>query len=318
MTTNRKKDNIISLGWRLVICPAAKAADPISWIVFIAFLIVFGCGVVFRISDSGPGSMHTVYMAHSSAVWFLAWALFVFATMGPIINLTLEQNEVPLAVLIGFGLFDLIVFIVISVLALTQDTSVAPATGLLAATAGAFMVGIGWLVQQQISARATRRAHTFNILMQSRLSSEFQRQIIERAKYYPSNTKVSEDDARLQSKAGLEAKKVELTTEFERAKERSLPEAISQLNDEYKAKIDIVEGKYVSLKSVVYLLNFYEFICAGIILRELDERMIKETLVDIAVGLYHDTANLRAMAKEKQPEVFCNLDKLVGDGWSKK
>jgi len=154
--------------------------------------------------------------------------------------------------------------------------------------------------------------------MQSRLSSEFQRQIIERAKYYPSNTKVSEDDARLQSKAGLEAKKVELTTEFERAKERSLPEAISQLNDEYKAKIDIVEGKYVSLKSVVYLLNFYEFICAGIILRELDERMIKETLVDIAVGLYHDTANLRAMAKEKQPEVFCNLDKLVGDGWSKK
>lgn len=313
----QKKDNVIAMGWRHVICPAAKAADPLSWILFIAFLVVFVIGVVFRIQAAGAGSLHEFYMQHYGTFWYGAWFLFVLATVGPVINLTREQNEVPLAVLIGFGIFDLFIFLVISALALTADNSVAPATALLAAICAAGMVGIGWVVQQQSSAKATRRTHTFNILMQSRLSAEFQKQVTERAKYYPSGTRVSEEDAKLYWKSGVQERKDELDKKFETDRQRSLPKAIPQLEEELKQAKLLIDEKHASLRALGYVMNFYEFIGAGILLRELDERMLKETLKDIAVSVYEDTINLRALAREKQPAVYCNLDRLVGQHWSR-
>ncbi|GLQ91978.1 DUF4760 domain-containing protein [Dyella acidisoli] len=313
----QKKDNVVALAWRHVIAPAAKSADPLSWILFIAFLAVFTLGVICRLGSAGAGSLHDFYMVHYGLFWYSGWFLFVLATVGPIINLTRELNEVPLVVLIGFGIFDLFVFLVISALALTQDNSVAPATALLAAICAAGMVGIGWVVQQQSSAKATRRTHTFNILMQSRLSSEFQKQIAERAKFYPSGTKVSEEDAKLYLKSGVKERKQELDTKFETDKQRSREDAIPKLVEELEAAKQQVDEKHASLKGLTYILNFYEFIGAGILLRELDERMLKETLKDIAVSLYEDTIILRTLAKERQPEAYCNLDRLIGQNWSK-
>lgn len=313
----QKKDNVVAMAWRHVVCPAAKAADPLSWILFIAFLAVFVIGVVFRVQDTGTGGSHEFYENHYGMFWYGAWFLFVLATVGPIINLTREQNEAPLVVLIGFGIFDLFVFLVISALALTQDNAVAPATALLAAICAAGMVGIGWVVQQQSSAKATRRTHTFNILMQSRLSAEFQKQIAERARYYPSGTKVTEEDAKLYWKSGVQERKDELDRKFEIDRGRSLPEAIAQLEEELKQAKQIIDEKHASLKGLGYILNFYEFIGAGIVLRELDERMLKETLKDIAVAVHEDTVHLRALARSKQPAVYCNLDRLIEQYWSK-
>jgi len=313
----RKKDNVVAMGWRHVICPAAGAADPLSWILFIAFLVVFVVGAVFRIQDAADGSVHNFYMQHYGMFWYGAWFLFVLATVGPVINLTRERNDVPLVVLIGFGIFDLLIFLVISALALTQDNSVAPATALLASVCAAGMVGIGWIVQQQSSAKAARRTHTFNILMQSRLSAEFQKKVSERAKFYPSGVKVSEEDAKLYWKAGLQERKDELDKKFEIDKQRSLPEAIPQLERELEEAKALADEKNTALKGLIYIMNFYEFICAGILLRELDEAMLKETLLDIAVSLYEDTTNFRALAREHQPAVFCNLERLVGLQWSK-
>jgi hypothetical protein len=69
------------------------------------------------------------------------------------------------------------------------------------------------------------------------------------------------------------------------------------------------------LQGLKYLLNFYEFICAGIVLRELDEALIRETLKDMAVALYEDSMHVRLAQRKNQPAVFLNLDRVIGPIW---
>jgi Domain of unknown function (DUF4760) len=148
------------------------------------------------------------------------------------------------------------------------------------------------------------------------LSAEFQKHVLERGKHFGNGVKISDLDADLAFREPLKAQLKALEDKFNKEKVDLKEGAIPAREAEYLAAKQLIEEKALSLKSVVYLLNFYEFLCAGIIQRELDERMIKETLVDIAVGLYTDTVNLRALARTQQPKVYCNLDRLVGAEWA--
>ena len=94
----------------------------------------------------------------------------------------------------------LVMFIGISVVVLLQYDKPEAVTGLMAAFVAAMMVGIGWVVQHQTSARASRRAHTFNILMQSRLNKEFGENVAFRASYYHAGFVIPAEDAPLVTK----------------------------------------------------------------------------------------------------------------------
>lgn len=307
------KRNIVSLAFHHVAKELARAADPVSWILFVLFL----AAVVVS------GSMHalasdvdeSLYQRFFLAFWYGAWGLFVLATVGPIFNVARERKEVPLGILIGVGVLHLITFIGISVVVLLHYRRPEAVTGLMAAFAAAIMVGIGWVVQHQSSARASRRTHTFNILMQSRLSKEFQEQVKRRCDYYYSGVVIPVEDAPLSTMDGLRMRIEQLTLSRDRELAQAREESKEAINGRYADEILLAQKKHESLQGVKYLLNFYEFMSAGICQRELDENLLKASVGGIVRGLYDDTRHLRAYLKDVQPRVFCEMDKVMEAYW---
>jgi hypothetical protein len=310
---SERKHNIFSLAWRHAVCPLAKAADPTSWVLFACFLLmIVACGLI---SVFGDGAMKELYNQYFAVFWYGSWVLMVLSTVGPMFNLYVERRDVPLEVLVATGIAHVVVFITLGIVTLWEDKNIGAITALFAATATAITVGIGWGVQHQSSAKASRRTHTFNILMQSRLSSEFQGQVKKRVERYPAGVPVTAADAPLITKKGLDERLKQLEDRKTRELSRSKPEKVDEIEAQYAAEKAESEAKYEALQGMRYLLNFYEFMSAGIILRELDETMLAETLKDIAVGLYKDSLHVRMHQRESQPKVFENLDKIVGVRW---
>lgn len=307
------KRNIFSLAWRHVVCPLAKAADPTSWVLFVCFLAVLVATSLIAIFSEG--GLRSTYDEYYAAFWYGSWVLLVLSTIGPMFNLYVERRDVPLEVLVATGIAHVVVFIMLGIVTLWQNGNVGAITALFAATAAAITVGIGWGVQHQSGAKASRRTHTFNILMQSRLSSEFQGQVKKRMERYPAGEAVTAEDARLINKKGLDERLKKLDKTKARDLSRSKADKVPEIEAQYAAEKEEILARYESLQGMRYLLNFYEFMSAGIVLRELDETMLAETLKDIAVGLYKDSMHVRMYQREIQPKVFENLDKIVGVRW---
>lgn len=308
-----KKENVAGLAWRHVASPLARAADPLSWLMFIFFCLVLIAAFVLRFFVDGDA--HKFYMDNYVAFWYGGWGLLVFSTVGPLFNITRASNEVPLGILIGVGIAHLLAFIFIGILILSKSNNPSAITALLAAAAAAMMVGIGWVVQHQSGAKASRRAHTFGVLMQSRLSKEFQDHVRARISYYHQGRVVDAVDAPLWNKDGLDRQLVDLAAEMGRELSGARNDSKDGIKVAYKEKEDLLRKKHESILGIKYILNFYEFVCAGILLKELDESMLKETLSDIAIGLYKDTKHVRIYAKELQPNAYSNFEKVVEQYW---
>lgn len=309
---SEKKDNVIALAWRHVVCPLARHADALSWILFAIFVAFIAVTLYLRFLASGPE--HDFYLANYSLFWYSSWGLLVASTIGPMFNVFRARNEVPLGVMIGAGVTHVLVFILMSVIVLIQANKAEAVTGLLAAVAGAVMIGIGWVVQNQSSARASRRAHTFSVLTQSRLSSEFQSHVKSRILHYPSGVEISSEDAKLFYKEGLVDAEARIEAQFAQDLVRAKEVHHEQLTAAKEAALADVRSKYMAMQSVKYLLNFYEFICAGLRLKELDEMMVRATLSDVAVGIYKDTLHVRLHAQKRQPAAFTELDRRMPRG----
>jgi hypothetical protein len=310
--THAGKSNIFGLGWRHVICPLAKHADAVSWITFGLFLLLIVAALYCKFAASGAES--DFYQENYAAFWYGAWGLLVISTIGPMFNLAVERREVPLGVLIGVGAAHVLVFILMSVVVLIQSGKVEAVTGLLAAVAAAVMVGIGWVVQYQSGAKASRRAHTFSVLMQSRLSAEFQSHIAKRIRHYPGGTPVPPNDAKLIYLDGLVDAENQIQAQLAKDLVRTAPEHRDELRQTAIDDIAVLRSKAESLQSLKYLLNFYEFICAGLRMKELDEPLLRATLSDVAVGLYIDSLHVRLHAQSRQPDAYTELDKRIHKG----
>lgn len=306
--------SIIELAVRNVSHPMVKHADWFSWLLFAISVVLVIVTILLR---QVGGHATEFYNDYYALLWYGAWFLLVIATVGPLFHIARKQDESPVGVLLGVAVMHLIVFLLMSVVVLLQVGEKSSITGLMAAVAAAGMVGIGWVVQYQTSARASRRAHTFMILMQSRLSNEFQDQVATRRKLYPADVEVPMSDVVLLDKKGLDA----AIAAFEVSRTRELALAVNNpaghtdINARFDAEIELAKQKNESLQGVRYLLNFYEFICAGIRLREIDEPLIRASLIDIAKCLYSDTRHLRAHCRIGQDNVYVELDRIVRDRW---
>lgn len=309
-----KKDNVVGMAWGDVLTPLARAADPLSWIFFGAFVVLFLVTLVLSLLPETSGAGR-VYEAFYPTFWYTSWGLLVVAVVGPIINIRRATNDLPMGVLLGTGSGLLVTFIVISVVTLFESGNPNAVTTLLSTSAAAMVVGIGWVVQAQSTARAARRTHTFNVLIQSRLSAEFQNQVKKRCEVYWAGVDVAMQDAELISPRGYAKQKDALEAAYAIARGRTKDESLPALDAQFANELALITAKHESLQGVKYLLNFYEFVCVGIRLRELDERMIHQTLGDIAIQLYDATAHVRAHCKIGQENVFVALDEIVRDRW---
>lgn len=112
------------------------------------------------------------------------------------------------------------------------------------------LVGSGWWVQAVISKAAARKSHTLNTLMNQRNSELF----------YKKNSELSE-------KFGFHK-----TINENMARKILDPDFIDVKNKKIKTEY------YDAARGVPYILNYYEFICAGIINNDFDRALMKDCL----------------------------------------
>jgi hypothetical protein len=139
----------------------------------------------------------------------------------------------------------------------------------------------GWFVQHQLTRQHNKVSHSLNILLQMRVSEEFQKHMTDANKHYPSRKKtvIPVEDVNLYSR-----------------------------NDEVDCKIK-------SISSHIYLLNYYEFLAYGIKSGALDEELLFQTLGGIVVGHYRRAENMIKHARSESPKIYESLVNLE-DRWS--
>lgn len=132
-----------------------------------------------------------------------------------------------------------------------------------------FMVSaivIGWFVHSHNNLNSERKQHTVNILNSSRMSSVYQEHLrLATDKYNDPYKHVTEADVKLYT----EWRKGSITIDFS--------------SEEAKVKKDI--NTIRAIQSVMYLLNYYEFVAAGVFSGDLDEEYLYATIAGISTNL---------------------------------
>lgn len=322
-----KKETIVGRLWRGVVLPIKGAADGLSWFLFVLAAATTALSFLLKFHVIEVHGSSDFFDRHYWKLVYLAWILFVVSTIGPLLHIAKERADIPLGMLASVAVIHVIMFLFISGVILITEQSTTGATNgvgaittLLGAAAAAAMAGIGWVIQYQSSARSSRRAHTFTILMQSRLSKEFQEHVNNRSAKYPCPTTIPADDVK---RLCLVRQQNEAIALFEERALQRCPATLTcaertQVLGEIESERKELMRTINAFRAVKYLLNFYEFLSAGIKKRELDEELLFETLSSIAIGLYKDTEHVRKAAKDIQPMVYEHFEELIQTNWMKR
>lgn len=170
---------------------------------------------------------------------------------------------------------------------------------------------MGWYVHHQATAKNSRTANAFNVVMQTRTASEFRAAANIFQLVFPGSVQVEATDREFfPSDAVLKLKR---HLRDVRAANGSADEKRIALEKVTRARA------IVALK---YLLNYYEFIAAGIRANDLDEEIIYQTLSETMVSLVNRSQNYVAYVHRKvdgldQPLAFEHLIDLSAR-WSKR
>ncbi len=123
----------------------------------------------------------------------------------------------------------------------------------------AIMATIGWLGQRNQNSRNARKQHTLNVLFHFRLSEVFNNHRINVMSQWPEGSIMTPDDADKLLVARATASEWKFS--------------------EGRAKFPIVE-------SVQHILSFYEYLCAGVEVGDIDEPFLRETIWPIMKEFY--------------------------------
>ncbi|NOR31752.1 MAG: DUF4760 domain-containing protein [Sulfitobacter sp.] len=172
-----------------------------------------------------------------------------------------------------------------------QYTAFLTATGTIVAAISVVAAILTFWYSSRIARRAQRKQHTITVLLETRLSSEFQGTTEKRRAHFPEYTDVTFDDWNAARNA------------------TPWPGASSKVIDIYKVRRD-------SALALTTLLNYYEFLAVGIIEGDLDEDMLKKTLRSIMCNLVDDSRHLIAGMQQVNPNTYEHLTALYGQ-WRK-
>ncbi|SFS46888.1 protein of unknown function [Sulfitobacter marinus] len=172
-----------------------------------------------------------------------------------------------------------------------QYTAFLTATGTIVAAISVVAAILTFWFSTRAARHAQRKQHTITVLLETRLSSEFQGTIEKRRAYFPEYTDVAFDD--------WNAARNTMTP----------PGASMDVIAEHKVRRD-------SALALTTLLNYYEFLAVGITEGDLDEEMLKKTLRSIMCNLVDDSRHLIAGMQKINPNTYEHLTALYGQ-WRK-
>ena len=159
----------------------------------------------------------------------------------------------------------------------------------------AFFSVVAAIVTFALNSRAARNAqrkqHTITVLLDTRLSSEFQETIEKRRYLFPEYSDV-------------------LFEEWNRARTATA----ENLDDE--GAVMHARRQRESALAVTQLLNYYEFLAVGILKGDLDKDMLYKTLRSIMCNLVDDCRHLIAEMQRGKPSTYAHLTALYAQ-WRK-
>ncbi|WP_010128977.1 DUF4760 domain-containing protein [Haemophilus sputorum] len=123
-------------------------------------------------------------------------------------------------------------------------------------------VAAGWWVQDIISKTTSRRSHTLNVVMNQRNSSDFNHHVLNARTYLGTDKIVNE----------------EIINYYTKGKKQELLKKECDKNE----KLDNIIS---ALDSLIYLINYYEFIAAGVRNRDLDAELLEKCFSGILISL---------------------------------
>ncbi|WP_414486521.1 DUF4760 domain-containing protein [Stenotrophomonas maltophilia] len=168
------------------------------------------------------------------------------------------------------------------------------------AIAALWTAGMGWYIHFQATSKNHRTNNSFNLLMQTRTSSEFLRRALDVQKVYPFGCNVTDADE----------------AHFHADNLRKLSEQIANslgVEEGGAAPPPVLNADTVhAIEGMKYLLNYYEFMAVGIAANDLEETMLFKT-IGVAVCSLRDRADvyIQHVRKNGQPLCFVSLDRLV-------
>lgn len=145
---------------------------------------------------------------------------------------------------------------------------------------GVYLATLGWLYTNYTNVANQRKTHTMNVLLQMRNSAEFQKNRANISSVHPMGQPIQDDD---------------------------LPELLKKRTD----PASYADGKTAFLDSVVYILNYYEFISVGVYTDDLDENMITLTLRAIFITFHDHVEPYIRYTRKRNPAVYKNYVALV-------
>jgi len=151
---------------------------------------------------------------------------------------------------------------------------------------------LGWVIHVQLSNKSHRKTHTLSLLMQSRVSTEYQLQVKNFTKCFPASSPIKKEHL----------KYIQETEKYYKLLNTSCTDTSKDAM--------FVDG----LHAARYLLNYFEFLAAGITKDDLDEDLLFECLSGIVVGQFKKCCLFVKHAQVDSPNTYINLEKLV-DKW---
>lgn len=150
------------------------------------------------------------------------------------------------------------------------------------------LIGSGWWVQAVISKAASKKSHTINTLMSQRNSDIFYKNSKSISEKFGFSKTINEDIARII----IDPDHISVSTK--------------KLKSEYND----------AARNVLFILNYYEFICAGIKNNDFDGKLIFDCLSHIIISLEVRYFYFLKISREKDGrECFINIIEII-DLWS--
>ena len=155
-----------------------------------------------------------------------------------------------------------------------------------------------WIIRSDQAKLATKKNHTLNILLQSRLSSSYQEKLSEAGTLYTSDNNFPD----LDHMSPDEKKKYERIVQYYGM--MMTPGTIILPGGEIFEVDDSVVKVAVSVKGLIYLINYFEFLAVGIEKDDIYEPLIEECLKGIALSLKSRSIHLIKHFQEKDAETW--------------
>ena len=269
-----------------------RSAEFINYLLFLVFFIftlynLFAL-TFYLIEGLGQSKIITHYINNLSAYWAVTFLFLCLAIFEPI-----NKNKHSLY---GARLFKIttfvivmtwiVLFIFVSSSFIGTDNSINP---IILMTVTIIVAVSGWFVNHQIAADNRRRGHTLNLLLQTRLSSEFQ------------------ENSRL------------VWETYPRALYPTIPEdnvrCFFSHDKEERKKLD--GSKIKAVYAQIYLLNYYEFLAYGIISKNLDNELLYQTIGGILEGTLVKSKFILRYKIKQQPKAYEHV-KALHKKWDKR